>query len=434
MSRILYKKWMEEMDWKNFCEKIELWVNDSGMDAIWNENELRIIANIEEENILSYEYSKEDYNDMQKRIENSIFKNGALYNGKKYELMVTVENSIFLGRRLIENPIYTNNKDFKYSLEHLSDEFIVSVLELLDTTDRIKRRPFHYRKYMLKNVESIFDIIRETMPPVQTVVVESKDIIDVDNMEIRAKSFLFNLSCNFGVGFRFIDTIDEVFKRKNMRQLKRMVKMDEVMPPELKYNEKLVSQYYMAISSGDAFVKFIGFYHIMEYFFNSVYTEELLDKVRSMICDPKFSVKRNKDVSKIVNLIKKKARTDKNGFQGTEKEALMLTLKKYIDIENLKDDISDLESNLIEYYEKNPVAFSKGDSIKWEDSNEKIYKDLSNRIYKTRNSLIHSKSDELSEKERETYKPFVDEKVLIKEIPLMRCIAEQIIIKTANKL
>ncbi|WP_263854368.1 hypothetical protein [Ligilactobacillus murinus] len=34
------------MDWKNFCEKIELWVNDSGMDAIWNENELRIIANI----------------------------------------------------------------------------------------------------------------------------------------------------------------------------------------------------------------------------------------------------------------------------------------------------------------------------------------------------------------------------------------------------
>lgn len=381
-----------------------------------------------------YEYSKEDYNAIQKRIENSTFKSGALYNKKKYELMVTVENSIFLGRRLLENPIYTNNKDIKYSLEHLSDEFIVSVLELLDMTDRIKRRTFRYRKHMLENVESIFDVIRETMPPVQTVVVESKDMIDVDNMKVRAKSFLFNLSCNFGVGFRFIDSIDEVFKRKSMRKLKRMVKMDEVMPPELKYNEKLVSQYYMAISSGDAFIKFIGFYHIMEYFFSSVYAEELLDKVRSMICDPKFSVKRNKDVSKIVNLIKKKVRTNKNGFQGTEKEALILTLKKYMDIESLKDDISDLESDLIEYYEKNLVTFSKGDQIRWGDSNEKIYKDLSNRIYKTRNSLIHSKSDELSENERGIYKPFVDEDILIKEIPLMQCIAEQIIIKTADKL
>lgn len=424
----------EEMDWENFCEKVELWVNDRGMEATWNENELRIIAHIEGENTLSYEYSKEDYNDIQKRVENSIFKSGALYNGKKYELMVTVENSIFLGRRLLENPIYTNNKNIKYSLERLSDEFIVSVLDVLNITDRIKRRPLRYGRSMLENFESIFDVIRETMPPIQTVVVESKDTIDVDDMEVHAKSFLFNLSCNFGVGFRFIDKIDEVFKRKSMRKLRRMAKMDEVMPPELKYNEKLVSQYYMAISSGDAFVKFIGFYHIMEYFFESIYTEELLDKVRSMICDPKFSIKRNKDVSKIVNLIQKKARTNKNGFQGTEKESLMLTLKKHIDIESLKDDVSDLESNLIEYYENNPVTFSKGDSIKWGDSNEKIYKNLSNRIYKTRNSLIHSKSDELSTKERGMYKPFVDEKVLIKEIPLMQCIAEQIIIKTANKL
>ena len=423
------------MDWKNFCEKIELWVNDSGMDAIWNENELRIIANIEEENILSYEYSKEDYNDMQKRIENSIFKNGALYNGKKYELMVTVENSIFLGRRLIENPIYTNNKDFKYSLEHLSDEFIVSVLELLDTTDRIKRRPFHYRKYMLKNVESIFDIIRETMPPVQTVVVESKDIIDVDNMEIRAKSFLFNLSCNFGVGFRFIDTIDEVFKRKNMRQLKRMVKMDEVMPPELKYNEKLVSQYYMAISSGDAFVKFIGFYHIMEHFYEEVYNEDIFKSVQQVIQHPGFSSKRTKDIVKIVDLIKKKTRHNKEEFQGSELEALELTLKKFVNIQELIKDLTEFNNSIVDYYRTSEVSFSKGDTIDLRDiSNEKLYKKLAARIYKTRNALVHSKSNEGRANERGVYNPFDDKQELLMEIPLMRYISEAIIINSASTL
>ena len=55
-------------------------------------------------------------------------------------------------------------------------------------------------------------------------------------------------------------------------------------------------------------------------------------------------------------------------------------------------------------------------------------------IYKAGNALVHHKSNAALLKEREIYHPFKDESELSNEIPLMRLVAEAVIIKTATEI
>jgi hypothetical protein len=118
------------------------------------------------------------------------------------------------------------------------------------------------------------------------------------------------------------------------------------------------------------------------------------------------------------------------GNSGTfsEQEALRLTIDSYVDIADLREKVIEYDSSLLDYYQNNKVDFSNGDEV---DLNELDYsiisKKLAARIYKTRNAIVHSK-----ESERVRYMPFKDDRVLVKEIPLLRFIAEQIIIESSS--
>ena len=112
-----------------------------------------------------------------------------------------------------------------------------------------------------------------------------------------------------------------------------------------------------------------------------------------------------------------------------------MTLKKYINIHSLIDELNNIDESLVSYYAYNEVSFSKGDTFDLNDiQNQKLYKKIAARIYKTRNSLVHCKSNETRLNERGIYQPFKNNQELLKEIPLMRCIAELIIIKTAKDI
>ena len=68
------------------------------------------------------------------------------------------------------------------------------------------------------------------------------------------------------------------------------------------------------------------------------------------------------------------------------------------------------------------------------NTSDKLPKKIAARIYKTRNALVHHKSNTARLKERGIYHPFKDEAELSNEIPLMRFVAEAIIIKTATEI
>lgn len=119
----------------------------------------------------------------------------------------------------------------------------------------------------------------------------------------------------------------------------------------------------------------------------------------------------------------------------TELEALELTIKRFVSLEQLHEDLANYRPDLIAYYKSHEISFSNGDAIDLDNyTSDKLPKKIAARIYKTRNALVHHKSNTARLKERGIYHPFKDEAELSNEIPLMRFVAEAIIIKTATEI
>ncbi|WP_200897123.1 hypothetical protein [Halomonas sp. KO116] len=112
----------------------------------------------------------------------------------------------------------------------------------------------------------------------------------------------------------------------------------------------------------------------------------------------------------------------------SEQEGLRLSLIKFVDLDELVDKIKDYDESLLEYYRTNSVSFSGGITVNFEsDEKELCFKHLAGRIYKTRNAIVHRK-----ESEKTKYTPFRDDQKLVKEVPLIRFVAEQIIFSTSQ--
>ena len=197
--------------------------------------------------------------------------------------------------------------------------------------------------------------------------------------------------------------------------------------PRREYISDVVDYYRLAFSSADPYIKYISFYHIMEYFYDEVYKRKIVADLINKITHPDFSYKGEEKVYEIATFVKNRMHMNDESGQGDELESLKYVLKEYVDIEQLKNKLNSIDQDSIMFYQSNKVAFCKAPTIPWNDS-EGVYNQIARRIYYTRNSLIHSKSG----KNRERYKPYKDEKELQKEIPLVRVIAEMIIINSSK--
>lgn len=250
----------------------------------------------------------------------------------------------------------------------------------------------------------------------------------------RLSAFLLILY-NTDINIRLVHSISEFEFGRSQFATQRNAEINSLEVPKLFYNPELIEQYNLALSSTDPFIKFIGYYHVMEYFFDEVYNNELINSVKEILLHPSFSTKKPKELSKIVDTVRKKTRANQDSFQGTELEALELTIKEFVSLDKLHDDLEQYTPELISYYKSHEISFSKGDTIDIDNyTNEKLPKKIAARIYKTRNSLVHHKSNTTRVKERGIYHPFKDEDELSKEIPLMRFISEAIIIKSAIEI
>ena len=50
-----------------------------------------------------------------------------------------------------------------------------------------------------------------------------------------------------------------------------------------KYTEDVVDYYKQALASNDPYIKYISFYHVMEYFFDEVFKRKLVTDLRNKI-------------------------------------------------------------------------------------------------------------------------------------------------------
>lgn len=360
--------------------------------------------------------------------------NTVLYSNTSYETLVRFESGRMPLVRMMEKvKIDDPQNKIHYEVGKASDEYLLFLLINLSENGLLRnfRRLFHFRAILPgreADTNDLFDFLRGAFRLIYTLRITSEEKKGIIEFEQFNNSYLFHIAYNFDSSIVEMRLLEEVVSTDRLESTRR--NSDEIDPPKRKYIPDLVYHYQMAVSTESPYLQFISYYHIIEHFFEKVYNEELIKTLQKEISNPSFSIKRDNDVKKVIKIITKKIQSRKEEYSINEKEALELTLLKFIDKDVLRDKLQEYDSTLLEYYRDNEVIFSGGSQVDFESDQQKdIFKRLSSRIYSTRNSIVHSKDND-----KLKYTPFKHDKYLIKEIPLLRFISEEIIISNSQLL
>ncbi|EMS73466.1 hypothetical protein [Ruminiclostridium cellobioparum] len=276
------------------------------------------------------------------------------------------------------------------------------------------------RDGIFKSLEELSDLFR-----IMTAKIAAPVECSLSEFKRMLQSYLFNISYNRNIVFSVVDLSE------NRQPMRRSVRRGGQLFPYKSYNAELVKYYYQGASTDIPFTQYLAFYHVAEFFFQTIAEQEAFQEIESFITRPSFSPYKKEDIRLFYNKIKKKMRDQREDGVWDEKTGLLLCLKKFIpNVEVLKNAIHAIDSSAIDYYKNNNVLFAdEGKIINFDDISDVIYVAIRNRVYSVRNAIVHSK-----EGEKLRYEPFKHDKDLSKEIPLIRAIAEEIIINSAKPM
>lgn len=433
---------MEE--WNNFCnnlkEVLELDKYKNVEFINWKITDENLLINyyISKDKLIKFTYTKTNFQKDYKNIkeDNEL----SIVNTVYYEVPISIRNDRFpiMPRydRIIGNEYKDNENNLQYKIDRPSKQFFLRMIELKIRSNAmllLRRLPIYEKEYKFKNGiknESIFELLRIVYRDCITLKIYSSNEQSKMKFESLANAFIFNVNYNADIGIRQTYDLENVYERR-MNNRFRHENVNEIEPPKRIYKRELIEQYNMASISEDPFIKYLCYYHILEHFYEFVYKEQLINIVKGQLTLPSFSIKKDKEIIKLIDIVKQKIKSDKESFAGDELESLELVIKKYIDLDTLKDKISSIDPELVTYYDKTNVNFSKGIAVNFNDK-DNLCKNISKRVYFTRNALVHYKSNELNYKEKGIYRPFDDRKDLLKEVPLIRILAEEVIINDSK--
>lgn len=355
----------------------------------------------------------------------------ALYNDFEYEVPVR-EESISSIRRIREGKIEVNNEEsgLKYEFSSATSHYLVWLLN--EIKNNLSYRDFRSLNYSYRldryleeedQVKSLIEFVRLSFFRISTLKITSNKKQNASQYSKLTHAFLFHIGYNLDVALVPQRLLEEMTRRGRITRMRRS-RAEEIDPPRRVYNENLVQHYLLAVSTENPVIEYLSYYHILEHFYESVFNDDLLETIKNKITDPGFSYKRKKDIDQLVNTIKRSLQIRSETITFSESEALRLCLLKYTSLQELKSKLAEYDETLLSYYKTTKVDFSDGIEVDLQSNDrEVILAKLAKRIYAIRNALVHSKDGDKSK-----YTPFEDDRVLVKEVPLMRFIAEMVVL------
>jgi hypothetical protein len=335
-----------------------------------------------------------------------------------------------LDRGLYDKIDNTNNVSYKISKP--TDVFLIFFLYKLAQTEKdLLRKSFTLDRIIRRqddSDESFLNFVSKMFKPFYTVKISTDYDISDNNFEDLGNAYLFQIGYNLNIPIIQIKFIEEFISPSRIQKLRRGSPRD-IDPPRRMYIPELVTHYQMAISTDSPALQYLSFYHILEYFFETLSNQKKIEIIRNEITKPDFSFSRQKDMEKLIKIIQKDTRQKSDDVTHTEKNALKLTIRTYVtDFNKILSEIQLYNQDLLTYYQTTNSPFSTSDKVDISDQNiDRLIDQLSKRIYNTRNAIVHSKESS----EKKMYIPFRDDKDLIKEIPLIRFLAEEIVISSS---
>ena len=200
--------------------------------------------------------------------------------------------------------------------------------------------------------------------------------------------------------------------------------MGDIMPLKgMRYNENVTRFYQRAVSSDDAYTSFISFYHVLEYFFISVSDTRLYSRLERIVNDPTFSA-RQKQLDRIITSVSDHTR------ESDETEMLKGVISEFVDENDLLDLLLRHENHVGGKVYTDKTSCFGYELEKMTLKSGHIFGPVAKRVKTIRNALVHS-SDRYERKER--YVPGEEaSRLLARELPLLRFLAEKVIIATAK--
>lgn len=333
-------------------------------------------------------------------------------------------------------PIHDLTNGVHYSIELSSVEYCLFILnEICESDNRHKliselryMNEHRLRHINLSNNSNQIDLL-PTLFKIRTFRVQSDSSISNIKLKQCAKAFEFTYMYKQARAIREYRSLEEMYFISD--SLLRFPRKAIDSPPQRIYNADILEYYTMGMESIDPFTMYISFYHVVEYYFDEVFKKHLTNEIRSKITSPDFSYKNEDELYNLAKYIKRHMNTDAESGKGNEFESLKYVLMEYVPIDDLRNKINEYNLVNTDYYEntKVPFATSKNTKISWSDATG-VVTNIATRIYETRNSLVHSKSDHVANQ----YKPYKNKSELTKEIPLIKSVAELVIINSSKVL
>ena len=355
----------------------------------------------------------EEINNIFERIQEYECTDNSIGNKNYYEILVMPSNNdrLFFLRR---DYYLVENGKTEISIGEISDELALHLFSKLEPKYGRITGTIHRQEDF-----KILDVIKNCFRRNLSIKIKSLNGEKIEDIHQLINSFLFNLAYK-KERFYTISTFPKEYSLKVYDE-----KDDSDLDfPRKAYNEILTKYYIHASSVIVESAKYLTYYNVLEYNFVDIYEEEICKKIQNIVTSPDFSYKNTQHFKKILKEIPKNYK--KNNVID-ELDALKLTIKKYVTIEEIKNFISEQK---YKFDCNNILSNTKKDIINILDSDEQIIAQISNRVYSIRNAIVHSKNDGINI----NYIPLKHDDFLEQEMPLIKFLAQKVIINSGKTL
>lgn len=362
-----------------------------------------------------------------------------MYTSKFREVALQTMGPISRTMNAVE-PLIDSENGLTYTLGTASLEYCIFLLKIIaDYQKEIGRRVLidlrHKSQIASRHLvynqsendprELLADVLRA-----YTLRVDSEKDISHYRLCTYATSFEFTFMYRQNMAVAEYTSVQDMlpFLNNGMRSRAQRSQIDT--PPHRVYNEDVLDYYTMAMESRDPFTAYISYYHVVEHYFDAIYRKKLTEEIKNKLTQPGFSYKDENSLYDLAKYIRKHMSNDDNSGKGNEYDSLRYVLLEYSPIDDLKVRIDALDSTAVNYYQVESVPFvkkSKSTKLAWSDM-QGVYTYLATRIYETRNALVHSKSEQTESQ----YRPYENKEDLIRELALIRAVAELVIINSSE--
>lgn len=321
----------------------------------------------------------------------------------------------FLLNIMYDHNIFSNN-EIKSNIRRLAASFWHSIVRIKDDEQKILSSNQLLELFFTNNICKKFNYVVKLCN-------KENMINDTKYKQSLLESYIFNLNLA-GYKIKFCSSPSDYLDSR--RHINHKSINNEIIKksPQRIYDKDLLDLYLTACWNDDAFTQYICYYQILEHFFTKIPNDQIVKMVQDELTKPNFIFTNREDILYLIDEITNQRNADKK-----ENTSLKLVITYFIDdLNKLKNKLSSEECD---YFAKEIPQFLKGIKetkikINFNSAGDNISK-IAKRIYAIRNSLVHNK-----ESMKNNYDPLRDSKALIKEVPLIKAIAEEAIIESGN--